>query len=128
MCWISLSVAFFIFILWIIILADMGVESRLLGFVGLIPFGDKVGHVILFGLLAFGANVSTKFKTIRVGNFDWFVGSIIVAVFAVMEECSQCFFPKRTFELLDLFADAVGILYFTLLSIRLLRKNPALIN
>jgi hypothetical protein len=44
------AVLFALFILLVIILADMG-QLGVFGFLNRIPYGDKVGHFLLYGIL-----------------------------------------------------------------------------
>ena len=100
-----MTLIFGIFIIIVIILAD----TRHLGFIyGLydFPFGDKVGHFILFGLLSLFINLSIKshdiVKTLLhlYPNMKkpWTVikTSLILALFVGVEEFSQRWFPSRT--------------------------------
>ena len=45
-----LTILFALFIILVIILADLGMLD-ILGFVNRIPFGDKIGHFVLYGIL-----------------------------------------------------------------------------
>ena len=42
-----------------------------------------------------------------------FTGTVLVALFSFIEECSQYFIPGRSFDLFDILSDAFGILIFT---------------
>jgi VanZ family protein len=46
------------------------------------------------------------------------IGAVIVLVFALIEELSQLFFMHRTFDLIDVAADLIGIT----LSVIILKK------
>ncbi len=104
-----IAVVFFSFILWIIYLANTGNQNLLFEMVGNIPFGDKLGHLVLFGALTLLVVVASQFRCITLGRFNCYYGALAVTLFVVVEELSQVFFPTRTFDLSDLFADAVGI-------------------
>lgn len=108
----ALSIAFFAFILWIIYLANTGQSSVFFNFVASIPFGDKLGHFGLFGLLSLGANFAFKLKTFQVKNLRLYAGSLLVLLFVILEELSQYFIPNRTLDIADFFADALGIIAF----------------
>ena len=103
---------FFAFILWIIYKADTGQSSIFFDLVKKIPYGDKLGHFILFGFLTLGMNFVTKFKVIRLGYLSIFTGTLFVFLFVLIEEISQYYLPSRTFDLLDLCADTAGIIIF----------------
>jgi len=42
------------------------------------------------------------------------LGSLIILIFATLEECSQYYIPSRTFDLWDLGADFVGVVLFSI--------------
>lgn len=104
-----IAVSFFIFILWIIYLADTASSSVFIEFVGSIPYGDKIGHFCLFGFLTFTAIAGSKFRAFMWGKVKIYYGMAIVLLFVVTEEISQAFIPSRTFDFVDLAADSVGI-------------------
>lgn len=103
----------YVFILAFIILAANKTSTRyLLSFVGSIPYGDKLGHFFLMGILSFLINLILKAKTIGKGKFQYLLGSILVFVAVTIEEFSQIFVSGRTFDLSDLIADGLGIIFF----------------
>lgn len=112
----SFSVLFFIFILWVISMANTGENSVFFKFVASIPYGDKLGHFCLFGLLTLGSNIAFKFNTVSLGRFNIYRGTFLVIIFVVLEELSQGFIPSRSMDIVDLLADSVGILVFTTIS------------
>lgn len=113
---ICLFCAFSLFILWIIYLANTGQNSIFFDFVRTIPYGDKVGHFCLFGVLTLLANFAIKFKVIRLNMFELYWGSLAVFIFVTCEELSQHFMPNRTLDILDYTANIAGILVFSWLS------------
>lgn len=84
--------------------------------VRLIPYGDKAGHMLLFGFLTLFANVATSFGSIRIGKVHCYWGTIVVIVFVAVEELSQALIPTRTLDAADFAADMIGILVFTIIS------------
>ena len=105
-----LPLSFFIFISYIIFLADTADYNFAFRLVGHIPYGDKICHALLYGMIAFLFNYGLDFR--RVGNI-FYLGSIIVLTFATLEECSQYYIPSRTFDLWDLGAGFVGVVLFS---------------
>jgi hypothetical protein len=101
------------FILWIIYLANTGGQSIFFEFVNAIPYGDKLGHFGLFGMLTLLLNFTCKLKTIKVRSAQLYVGALLVLTFAVIEELSQFFVASRTLDLIDVLADIAGILCFS---------------
>lgn len=120
---ITISSGFFLFIIWIIYLANTGQQSIFFDLVRLIPYGDKVGHLGLFGTLTLLANFASKFKVFKLGKINVYWGSAAVIVFVTIEELSQHFMPTRTLDIFDYIADMVGILLFTWLSSILAKRN-----
>lgn len=118
---ISLSVAFFGFILWMIYLANTGQSSIFFELVASIPYGDKVGHVVLFGSLALFVNASCRFRSFHLRNIPVYWGTAVVWLFVSAEEASQYFVDTRTLDGLDYMADMIGIGLATLLSAQLQR-------
>lgn len=110
------TISFLAFILWVIYLANTGSNNLLFDWVRTIPNGDKWGHCLLFGLLTLLLNLAFKLKVMQIGKLALYWGTVLVAVFVVAEELSQAFIPSRTFDWRDLFADAIGIASFTLIS------------
>ncbi|MGL6162566.1 VanZ family protein [Microbulbifer sp.] len=106
----AMATSFFLFILWIIYLANSGSDSLFFDFVRSIPHGDKIGHFFLFGTLTLTVVVATRFRSFTVGWLNIYYGGALVALFVLGEEVSQVFIPFRTFDLADLIADSLGIL------------------
>ena len=112
----SLSIAFLGFIGWFIYLANTAQKSIFFEFVDNIPYGDKLAHFFLFGLLSLAVNFSFKLKVFMLGWFEVYAGSIFVFLFVLIEEFSQHFIPSRTMTAADLFADIMGIIVFSLIT------------
>lgn len=98
-----------VFILWIIYMADTGKESIWFVWVEQIPGGDKLGHIWLYGCLAFLLNLTLRCRRLYMIGKPVFWGSALVLLFATLEEFTQAFFATRTFDFLDLLADIIGI-------------------
>jgi polysaccharide biosynthesis protein VpsQ len=107
---IAVTACFFVFILWIIYLADSGESSIFFDLVKSIPYGDKFCHFLLFGTLTLLLILATRFKSFFIGHLTVYYGVVLVALFAVLEEISQAYIPSRTFDLVDLSADSIGII------------------
>lgn len=111
---VILPLGFFIFIGFIIYLADTADHNFAFRLIGHIPYGDKLMHGLLYGVMALLLNYGLKFKSIKFLGFNMQLGAIIVLVFATIEEISQYWLPSRTFDLGDLLADFVGVVLFSL--------------
>ena len=117
-----LPVSFFAFILWMIVSANMD-HSNVISDVGkAVPYGDKVGHFTLFGTLALLLNMALGFRQVGLWSRKFHLGSVLVLLFAVMEECTQLAFHSRTFDPVDILFDLIGI---SLLSSMVFRKYIA---
>jgi polysaccharide biosynthesis protein VpsQ len=109
-------------ILLIVILAD----TRRLGFIGAIydfPYGDKVGHFLLFGLLSLVVNLAVfearpQAEKVRLA---WGT-SIVLALMIGAEEVSQRWIPSRTFSLLDLAASYLGVTVFACMAVLMQKR------
>ena len=106
---IGLPLTFFLFILWIIILADSADYNYAFFMVGTIPCGDKIAHALLYGVMAMLLNFGLDFKTKQFLGLNLQVGAMIVLLFAGLEELSQYYFPSRTLDFYDFVADFVGV-------------------
>jgi len=114
---IILALLFLLFILLIIVAADMGVLASYLGFIYDFPGGDKAGHFILYGILSF--LLARAFpRPARLGGLSTPIVTLLLLVFAALEEYSQKFFATRTYDLVDLTFSFLGILVGTWLASR----------
>jgi len=111
---IILPLGFFIFISFIIFLADTADHNFAFDLLGQVPYGDKIGHVVLYGVMALLLNYGLKFKSYKFFGFNMQLGAIIVLTFAGLEEISQYWFPSRTCDVVDFVADMVGVVLFSL--------------
>ncbi len=106
--------AFFSFLIWVIVAADSGAPNYFLQLAGSLPYGDKIGHVLLFGALALLLNYATKARQVALGPVRLYLGVVLTLGFALLEEGSQLLFPSRSFELLDILADLLGVTLATI--------------
>ncbi len=113
-----MALSFLTFICWIIIQADLGQSIALSKFVRHLPFGDKVSHFLLYGMLAFLVNLALKNRKLNILGHQVLLGGVLVLTFALLEECTQIALSTRDFELWDMFCDLVGIALFSWLALR----------
>ena len=113
-----LTILFTTFILLIIVLADTG-NLGVLGVLYRIPYADKAGHFILYGILALLINL-TLFRSMpqrkRI-SLAVISGLILIALIGI-EEFSQKSFSNRTFSLEDLSASYLGVVFFSWLALK----------
>ena len=117
-----LAILFALLILLIIILADIGALPPSLRLLKDLPYGDKIGHFILYGILTllvdlalFGAHPHLSRKWLAVTS------GLILALLIGLEEFSQQYFANRTFSLKDLAASYLGVIFFSWLALRVHR-------
>ncbi|MCP4768246.1 MAG: VanZ family protein [Gammaproteobacteria bacterium] len=85
------------------------VKPDVLSFVRMVPYGDKIAHFVLFGLLGMLCGLQTwRIELIRI----W-PGIILTTGIAIADELLQLVFASRTFSFVDLLANLLGILVFT---------------
>jgi VanZ family protein len=105
-----LPLGFFIFILCILFFVDTANFNIGAKIVKMIPYGDKVLHTLLYGIMAMLLNFGLGYKK----RWGMQVGAMSVMLFATIEEFSQMFIPVRTFDVGDLMADLFGVVLFSL--------------
>lgn len=113
---VSIALGFFAFILWAIYQANTGSSNLFFDLIQPLPYGDKLGHFGLFGLLTLLANLASRCRTLSIGRFKLYWGSTAVSLFVLIEELSQGLIPTRTLDMMDLAADGLGITLFSLLT------------
>jgi polysaccharide biosynthesis protein VpsQ len=115
---------FYLFMLGVIVfLADQKKYQPLFRRIRELPYGDKLGHLLLMGLLSFLLNMALQCRTLRVWKAELLKGSLIVALVVTVEEFSQLFIRSRTFDPFDLVFDYIGIFSFGLLAHLLTRRR-----
>ena len=120
---IIFPLSFFVFILYIIALADSADYNFAFAMVGSLQYGDKIAHALLYGIMAFALNYGLDYRVFHLLiacryrgepislHLQW--GAIFVFIFAFLEELSQYYIPSRSFDMLDLLADIIGIVLFS---------------
>ena len=112
------AILFGIFIISIIVLANLDM-LHILGFINRIPYGDKIGHFILYGILTLlvdlafirsHQDISPSLVTVRV--------SFVLALLIGLEEYSQRFFESRTSDWVDLIFSYLGVGFFSWVALR----------
>jgi VanZ family protein len=114
------AVLFALFIVLVIVLADLG-KLAMLRFINSIPLADKAGHFILYGILTLlldltflrspRFNLNQRLLALRI--------ALILILIIGLEEYSQRFFAKRTFDLVDLAFSYLGVVCFSWVALRI---------
>ena len=113
-----LQIFYCIFILLVVVLADLGLMSWFREYASQYPGIDKVLHFILVGFLSWILIFAFNAKRLNLLGLSLFVGTIVTFSLVTLEECSQLLIATRRFELLDLLADYLGILVAEMLARR----------
>jgi VanZ family protein len=92
----------------IVVAADREALPLLLQRVYTYPAGDKIGHFVLFGGLAFLAALGFPRRT-ELAGVGIPVSTLVIAVLVTLEEASQAWFPGRTASIFDLLASYAGL-------------------
>lgn len=93
----------------IVLIANSDNGKTFFHFVNYIPGQDKTAHFALFFTISLVVNMLLNFKYLYILNKKVLLGSIIVFSIAFIEEFSQLFLVGRTFDLIDLLADFLGV-------------------
>jgi VanZ family protein len=93
----------------LIVVADRGGAGHLWDFVGRIPCGDKLGHLVLVGTLSLLLNLMLEGRRGPGRRPRILPGSVLLLVVMTLEEGSQAFIPHRSFDPLDWLANVIGI-------------------
>jgi polysaccharide biosynthesis protein VpsQ len=119
-----LAILFALLLLLIIVLADMGALPPFLQVWKDLPYGDKVGHFILYGILTLLVDLAL-FRALPNRSRKWVavISGLILALLIGLEEFSQRYFANRTFSLRDLAASYLGVIFFSWLALRIERKR-----
>ena len=104
------GILFIVFISYMIYSANTGSIPPIIRQIYMFPGGDKVGHIVLLGLLSFFVNNYLYPRHIRILGKSIFMGTLIVFCLITLEELSQLFIAMRAFDLRDLFCSYLGIL------------------
>lgn len=107
-----LTVVYIIALAAIIFISDIEDYRHLLQPIHGIPYGDKISHFLLMGVLSLLVNLSFSCARVNLLGLYFLKGSIIVAAIVTLEEFSQLFSRYRTFDIADLLSDYLGIYVF----------------
>jgi polysaccharide biosynthesis protein VpsQ len=120
-----LAILFSLFIAGVILLADLGMLG-ILRVVNQIPYGDKIGHFLLYGLLTLLIDLALfrSHPDLRPSLIAFRV-ALILALFIGLEEYSQQFFANRSFDLVDLAFSYLGLIFFTWVALKMQGRAAA---
>jgi hypothetical protein len=122
------TILYLLFLVTIVILADLNIGAWVFTAARLVPFGDKLCHLILMGIFSFLLNTALGCRIVLVGRVRMLLGSLIAYSLVLAEEFSQVLMASRTLEAYDMLFDMLGIYLFGLLAHINLSKNPTTIR
>lgn len=105
--WIFLLILSMISLVTILVLAySKGIPNE----IAYIPYYDKIGHLLLYGLFAYVIHRASNRRTIR----GIPIGIAAFTIFTIIEEYLQSFSANRTASISDLIFSLIGItaIYF----------------
>jgi hypothetical protein len=108
------GLAYFAAIAVIVVLADLGTIGVWIDRIHSVPLGDKALHLVLAAGLAFFANA------MRIPR-----ANLVLFPAVMLEELSQRWIPDRTFDLLDMAADVIGLTLGSAIAIGWMRRQAA---
>lgn len=113
------AILFAIFLLTVVVLADLGYLRFLLNLISIVPFLDKVLHFLLVGTLTYLV-VSSLIESFPNQNPVWLTifGILLIAFIFTLEEISQGPIRGRDASWLDLAANYAGVSVFGYLAWR----------
>lgn len=106
--------AYVLLLVIIVALADWRAPQPLFAFMYGIPYGDKLGHFFVMGLFSLVLNLSLSCRAFVVRGVRVLKGTLIVLCLVMLEETSQLFIRHRSFDMVDLLFDCLGIFTFDL--------------
>ena len=104
-----LAISFFCFLLLVAYWADTDSMPKIISAIVEIPYGDKIGHFVLYGILAYLLTVAMPFRRVEILRWSLPLGLVLAAGFATLEEITQIFFAARTASWKDLVSGYAGI-------------------
>lgn len=120
------AIGFGAFILYIIVEANRGQLPESVQWYRSVPGSDTTSHFLLIGTLALLVNLAWRAATMQVLGVSVLRGTFWVTLFVVLEELSQMALPTRTFSLLDLSADLLGIALASFIVLRMKARSARL--
>lgn len=109
-CLILITVLFISALTWFLYLANAGVDHLVFAIMRQIPYGDKVCHICVYGLLALLINLSLRCRKVHLWKTQIYLGSILTLCLVGIEEASQQYLPTRSQDWWDYLASCIGIL------------------
>ena len=117
-----ICISFVVFVGYILYAANTGGSNIFFDTIGKVPYGDKISHMSLVGMLAFLISLALNTRTFELKGYRILVGSFAVFCFMTVEEFTQIWIDRRTFDLVDLACNYIGIGIASWLIFRFFKK------
>ena len=114
---------FIIFVIAIVVMADLGKMPGFLANLYNFPNGDKVGHFFLMGTLGLLVDLAVVANSARIPVRRLLIAAISIMAVVGLEEASQALFGTRHADWLDLASSWAGILTATGLVVLVLSRS-----
>jgi len=98
--------------------ADLGISAWVFTVAGDLPLGDKLGHMVLAGILAFLLNGALRCRRSSLAGVRILTGNLIAYLLVLIEETTQFWMTTRNVDIWDVLFSIVGIHLFGLLALR----------
>lgn len=108
---------YLLFLCTVIFIKNLNRGNSIFGILQNIPHSDKLGHFFLYGLLTYLMSFALRQRRFKLLHIRIPLAPIIMLIGTFMEECSQIMQEFRTFSLLDMLANIIGIMCFWSLAI-----------
>lgn len=103
------ALTFIAFLIIIIVIADRGEGNQWWYFINHIPYGDKVGHLCLIGMLSLLCNLAFSPRPHALLPRFITLTTLVLFVLLSLEELAQALIPTRTCDFFDWLADLAGL-------------------
>lgn len=100
----------FIYLATFLTIMLLAYTGNLPGWLGAIPYYDKIGHVVLYAIATYLGHRVCRYRSFIVGHGRWPLFPILFLAFTLTEEIIQHLSPHRTLDAIDLVASLAGIL------------------
>ena len=89
--------------------ATLGVRLWVIEVSARIPFGDKLGHLALAGVLSFLLNTALACRKLTLAGVRFGIGSLLAYLAVMIEELTQFWLANRNLDVYDLLCAVIGV-------------------
>lgn len=116
--------SFGLFVIAVVVIANLGYGASFWSFIHNTRYADKLGHIVLFGILGLLCNLA--FPNFRIRNLPRCITAVtfVLLIFISLEEISQAFIASRHCDFFDWLADVVALAIGQIAAIAVSRFLP----